>query len=182
MHLCALSECEMQDKNKGQHPFSVKYVLSGDLWPLSLFTFPSVHLALSLPLSHLILTLCPSHRSVLPLSSSHLAKVISCCVERDWHCVEYTKQCRGKVHKQRSSPEFTTCTGGRTQTELEMRRDKTRLEHKGEKKKQRKRQWLAWQRQVYISHFSLWMHISAVSLSTSSPSLPRICKIMIFLS
>lgn len=52
MHLCALSECEMQDKNKGQHPFSVKYVLSGDLWPLSLFTFPSVHLALSLPLSH----------------------------------------------------------------------------------------------------------------------------------
>lgn len=62
-----------------------------DLWQLLLFTFPFVHLSLSL-----ILTLCPSHLFVLALSSSHLAKVISCSIERDWHCEEYTKTVQGE--------------------------------------------------------------------------------------
>lgn len=65
------------------------------------------------------LTLYPSHLSVFALSSSHLAKVISCCIERYWHCDEYTKQCGGRAHKQQSSSELTSCT----QTEEELKQN-----------------------------------------------------------
>jgi len=121
-----------------------------------------IYISLGPSLSFFILTLCPSLLCALTPYSSHLAKVISCCVERDWHCDECTKQCSGREHKQQSSPEFTPCTKRRTQTELGMR--KTHSEHKGGKKKQTKKTMVGLAG-VDISHFSLSVYLCHLTLS-----------------
>lgn len=95
--------------HSGQLHLSVNYVL--------------IYVALCPSRSFSIQTHCPWHLCACAPYSGHLAKVIGCCVEGDWHCDDCTKQCTGREHKQKSSPESTLCTAGRTQKESRMRKN-----------------------------------------------------------
>lgn len=149
---CALSECEKQDESKGQLHLSLKCVLL-----CSVATF-IIHISLCPPLSFSIPTLCPP-RALLqpPCQGDRLLgrKGTALC----------NKQCRGREHKQQHSAEFTTLYLRKNSNRIRDEENTFGTQGKTKKDKKTKRQRLACQCRVDISHFSLNVYLCHLALS-----------------